>query len=518
MQGARMDEKKGSDLELGAEETIQSPSRRSFLRDSGKLTGLAGATSLLAATPNSARSQSRTETETRANVPRDDTYLIRGAYVVSMDNESPNRQTADILIRGGRIAAISESIDAAGIEVIEAGNMIAMPGFVDTHWHLWNSTLKNMLRADTSYFPLKQAFVAQFRPEDHYAANRMALLEAAHAGITTLNNFAHATQTPEHVDAELRAMAESGIGGRYSYGWPDPTPDTAVMQIADTERVKREWFGTESPFSGRVDLGMAVRGPMYTERNVYQREIEAARDLGAPVVMHVGQTRRRYASCAALRTEGLLDSSTIVVHGIVQTPDDRAAIAEIGCSLSFSIESELRLQEDGDFRSQMLKMINEGVNLSCSVDSSALSSVSMFDAMSTTWAYGIPWNDTDTREFPRLGFHQVLEMATINGAKALGIDDVTGSLAPGKRADVVLVRADDINMVPVADVETALVHSATVANVDTVIASGKVLKRAGMIVGMDEAAIKEDAKRSLFELRKRVGASWVPEDSDSRRF
>ncbi len=518
MQGAIMDEKTGPDLELDAVDTVQSPSRRSFLRDGSKLAGLAGATSLLAATPDSARSQASTETQTPADVPRGDTYLIRGAYVVSMDSETGNRQAADILIRDGQIAAISESIDADGIEVIEAGNLIAIPGFIDTHWHLWNSTLKNMLRADTSYFPLKQAFVGQFRPEDHYAANRLALLEAAHAGITTLNNFAHATQTPAHVDAELRAMAESGIGGRYSYGWADPTPDTAIMPIADMERVTRDWFGTESPFAGRVDLGMAVRGPMYTARTVYQREIEAARDLEAPVVMHVGQTRRRYTSCAQLRAEGLLDPSTIVVHGVVQTPEDRAAIAETGCSLSFSIESELRLQEDGDFRSQMLKMIAEGVNLSCSVDSSALSSVSMFDAMSTTWACGIPWNDTDTQALPELRFHQVLEMATINGAKALGIDAVTGTLAPGKRADIVLVRADDINMVPVGNVESALVRSATVANVDTVIASGKVLKHAGVVVGMDEATIKEEAKRSLFDLRNRVGGRWTPEDPALRRF
>ena len=194
------------------------------------------------------------------------------------------------------------------------------------------------------------------------------------------------------------------------------------------------------------------------------------------------------------------------------------ACTEAGCSLSFAIESELRLQEDGDFRSQLLHMINDGINLSCSADSSALSNISMFNAMSTTWAYGIPWNATDTQDLPALSFHQVLEMATINGAKALGIDDVTGSLTPGKRADIVLVRADDINMVPVGNVETALVHSATIANVDTVIASGKILKRAGTIVGMDEAAIIEDAKRSLLDLRTRAGGSWAPDNLDSSRF
>ena len=513
-----MYKKNKSGVELDAKNLIRSPSRRNFLRDGSKLAGLAGATALLATTSNPAQPQTQTQNNEEVSVPLNNTYLIRGAYVVSMDDEIPNRPTADILVWDGRIAEISESIDATGLEVIEAGNMIAIPGFIDTHWHLWNSTLKNMPRSDTSYFPLKQVFIAHFEPADHYAANRMALLEAAHAGITTLNNYAHATQTPEHVDAELRAMAESGMGGRYSYGSKDPTPSTEVMPILDVERVKREWFDASSPFAGKVDLGMAIRGPAQTERAVYLREIQAVRELGVPVVIHVGSAKRRYTSCAQLKTDGLLDSSTIVVHGIVQTSEDRAAIAEAGCSLSFAIESELRLQEDGGFRSQMLNMVNEGVNLSCSIDSSALSSVSMFDAMSTTWAYGIPWNDTDTRELSELSFHQVLEMATINGAKALGIDDVTGSLTPGKRADIVLVRANDINMVPMGNVETALVHSATVANVDTVIASGKVLKHAGEIVGMDETAIVEDAKRSLFDLRKRAGGDWAPNDSDSPRF
>ena len=505
-------------LPSSADNAVQSSSRRNFLCDSSKLAGLVGATSLLAPSHNSAQTRNQTRNNELRNVPVGNNYLIRGAYVVSMDNAIQNRSVADILIRDGAIVEISESIDATHLEVIEASNMIAIPGFVDTHWHLWNSTLKNMLRPNISYFPLKQAFVDHFTPADHYAANRMALLEAAHAGITTLNNFAHATQTPEHVSEELRAMAESGIGGRYSYGWPDPTPDTEIMPILNIEHVKREWFDSDAPFLGKVDMGMAVRGPMYTERNIYQHEIETAQNLGIPVIMHVGSANRRYTSCAQLKNEGLLDSSTIVVHGIVQTPEDRAAITETGCSLSFSIESELRLQEDGDFRNQLLNMINENVNLSCSVDSSALSGISMFDAMSTTWAYGIPWNGTETQDFPKLSFHQVLEMATINGAKALGIDTITGSLTPGKRADIVLVRADDINMTPVGNVETALVHSATVANVDTVIASGKVLKHAGEIISMDEASIKEDAKRSLFDLRQRVGGHWASNDSAAPRF
>jgi len=150
-----MYKKNKSGIEFDAKNLIRSPSRRNFLRDGSKLAGLAGATALLATTSNRAQPQTRTQNNEEVSVPLDNTYLIRGAYVVSMDDEIPNRPTADILVWDGRIAEISESIDATGLEVIEAGNMIAIPGFIDTHWHLWNSTLKNMPRSDTSYFPLK---------------------------------------------------------------------------------------------------------------------------------------------------------------------------------------------------------------------------------------------------------------------------------------------------------------------------------------------------------------------------
>ena len=198
------------------EETMRG--RRDFLRDAA----LAAATGMFSACRASRDTQPTSRSRDSANLSSANSYLIRGAYVVSMDRDRPNQSAADILIRDGNIVEIAPSTDETGepddtgLDVIEAGHMIAMPGFIDTHGHLWNSTLKNMLDERTSYFPLKQAFVPHCRPEDHYAANRMALLEAAHAGITTLNNFAHAAQTPDHVDSELRAMAESGIGGRYS--------------------------------------------------------------------------------------------------------------------------------------------------------------------------------------------------------------------------------------------------------------------------------------------------------------
>jgi cytosine/adenosine deaminase-related metal-dependent hydrolase len=448
-------------------------------------------------------------------MPRGNEYLIQGAYILPLDG-TPDIARGNIHVRNGTIAAIGADVQVAGVDVIDAGDKIAIPGFVETHWHLWNTTLKGMIRKGAEYFPLKQAFVRHFTPEDFYAANKLALAEAVHSGMTSIHNFSHNTRSPAHVDAELRAFSESGLGGRYSYGWIDPIPDAEVQQSSDIARVKREWFGANSPFQGRVDLGVAVRGPMYTPRSVYEAEIAAARDLGCPVVMHIGQTRRRYSSCARLRDEGLLDRSMILVHGQVQNERDREAIAAVGASVSVSMQSELRGQEDGDIREQMLQMAAKRINLCCSVDSNALGVPSMFDNMVTIWNLGIPWKGTPSDKLPAFDFRSVLDMGTINGARALGADKRVGSLTVGKQADIVLVNATDLNMTPVGEVDGTLVRHANPSNVDTVIANGKLLKRGGELVGMDLKAIRSNATMSLHRLRQKAGGAWAPPEAQPR--
>ena len=142
----------------------------------------------------------------------------------------------------------------------------------------------------------------------------------------------------------------------------------------------------------------------------------------------------------------------------------------------------------------------------------------MFDAMSTTWYLGIPWRGTESAGLPLIDFRQCLEMATINGARALGIADRVGSLTPGKEADLVLVCATDLNMVPMGEVDAALVRSATVANVDTVIAGGRVRKYGGELIGIDVDAVKREAAAALFDVRKRAGGRWAPDTDRPRSY
>ncbi|WP_304305603.1 amidohydrolase family protein [Pseudacidovorax intermedius] len=442
--------------------------------------------------------------------PAGNSYVLRGGHVISMDPAVGDIAGADVLVQGGRIAAIGTGLAVGDAQVVDARGMIVMPGFVETHWHMWNSLLKNMLRPGVEYFGLKAGLIEHHRPLDYYRANRLAIVEAINAGFTTVNNFAHNTRTPAHVDAELQALAETGIRARYSYGYIDPMPAEQTMPLADLRRVKAQWFGTASPFGDRVDLGVALRGDQGSTREVFRQELQVARELGLPKVMHIGQSRRFRVNVAELVRLGFIDQQTLLVHGMAATPEDRAAMASLGLSLSVSPQSELRLAGDGDYREQLLQMLAAKINVCFSIDATSLGTVSPFDAMNTTWSLGIPWTQTPSEKLPRVDFDQCLQMATINGARALGLQDRIGSLAPGKQADIVLVRTTDLNMSPLGEPRSAVVRSATPANVDTVIVGGRFLKRGGRLIGVDPAQVMADAEDSLRAMRLRAGGAWAP--------
>jgi len=476
-------------------DTLPNGARRGLLGAAVSLVG-GGLLSACAAAPGAA-------------VPAGPNFVLRGGTVVTMDSASGDLQRGDVHVVGGRIAALGPRVDAVGAQTVDATGMIVMPGFVETHWHLWNSLLKNMLRPGAEYFAVKGALIDHHQPLDYYRANRLALLEALNTGITTVHNFAHNTRTPEHVDAELRAMQESGLRGRYSYGYIDPMPADRVMPLDDLRRVQREWFasGRAGPL---LQLGVALRGDQGSTRAVFRTELDAARELGLPKVMHIGQSQRFRVKVAELVNLGFIDRETLLVHGLAVTAEDRAAIASLGLSLSYAPQSELRLQADGDFRTQLLLAQAARINLCLSIDATSLGAVSMFDAMHTLWNLGVPWNGTETEKLPRLDFSQCLAMATLNGARALGMADRVGTLAVGKRADIVMLRATDLNMTPLGEVQTALVRSATPANVDTVIVDGRFLKRGGRLLNVDVAQVVAEANQSLDAIRLRAGGAWAP--------
>jgi 5-methylthioadenosine/S-adenosylhomocysteine deaminase len=477
-------------------------SRRQFLKAVGA--GLAGVVLPLA--------HESSQAQTAAPMPTGPNYVVRNAYVVTLDSLG-DIPSGEIHIVDGVIAWVGPAGSgpaAAGAQIIDGTGMIAMPGMIDTHWHLWNTTLRNMQRAGKEYFPVKAAFVEAYQAEDHYRANRLSLVEAISGGITTVTNFAHNIQSPAHADEELRAMLESGIRGRYCYGWADPTPRDKPTNFNDIKRVAAQWFGSNSPFQGRVDFGMAMRGFRLANDDVVAAEYRFAKEMGLPTIIHTGATKRAGQSVAALYNLGFVDSRTILAHWIFQKSADLEAAVKSGASVSMSPTSDLRTPYDASFHDSLFLLRKNGVNLCLSLDSALLANISMFEQMSVTWYSGVPWYDTETENMPMFEFTDVLKMATVNGAKALGIADKVGTLQTGKRADIVLVRATDANMVPLGEVHSALARVATVNNVDTVLIDGKLRKWKGKLVGIDVEKVVHEAEESSDRLRRRAGGIWAP--------
>jgi 5-methylthioadenosine/S-adenosylhomocysteine deaminase len=232
---------------------------------------------------------------------------------------------------------------------------------------------------------------------------------------------------------------------------------------------------------------------------------------GLPVAIHTVQGASTAVRAPELEAKGYLGPSFLLCHFLAATEADRQAMARTGTPLSFAVHSELRLGEAGDPRAALLRMLAAGVGVSLSIDAASLAPVNLFEAINVAWNLGIPWQGTDTKDLEPLGFRRCIEMATINGARALGLEAVTGSLTPGKRADLIMVNARDLNVAPVVDLESTVVRSVTPANVDTVMIDGRILKRHGEMVAFDVARVIREAEESAQEVRARAGGRLQPE-------
>ncbi len=394
--------------------------------------------------------------------------------------------------------------------------MIVMPGFVETHYHMWSALGRNFVGDGFEYFPAKSATVAAYEPSDVYNSVSLGLAELANAGITTVNNWSHNVRSPEWADAELSAHRDAMVRARFSYGHRDGQPGVQLIDFADIDRVRSTWFGAQSPFEGLVHLGVNLRGP--GNMPTFTAEMAAARERGLPVSVHSGQGPTSAVSAAALEQLGYLGPDFLLCHNLPATAADRAAMVRTGTPLSLAPHSEMRLGTAGGFHGQLLHSANDGVLISLSFDASSLAPINMFESMNVTWNIGIPWIGSDTATLPPVLLTDVIKMATLNGAQALGLADLTGSITPGKRADVILVRQDDLNMAPACDIESAVVRVATPANVDTVFIDGRMVKQDTQLIGYDVPTLVSEAARSAHAVRTRAGGRLTPPTTEPPAF
>lgn len=432
------------------------------------------------------------------------TLIVRNGHLLTMDAHLGEITDADILIENGHITGIGKTLPApADAEVIDARHHIAMPGFVDTHRHMWQTQLRGEMTDATLLdygAVIRGAYSACYEPEDVYIGILAGYLDALNAGVTSLIDHCHIMNSAEHTDAAVRAFRDSGAGGIFCYGL-FPNPERGVRdEISriiepparlweEARRVRATQFGTAN--NDRIRWGMALTELEFFPLKYSMREIDFARELGAhKISAHVGlgaasaHTRwvKRLYQAHELRDDLLM------VHGWSLTDKELQYMVETGTTLSVTPETELQM---GMGFPALQRFTEAGGRPGLGIDIVSNQSADMFTQMrlGLQSVRGLANEKLASRNlFPEslaTSTAQVLRHATIDGARALGLADDVGSLSVGKRADIVLIRKNDINIAPATNATAAVVHYANVGNIDTIIAGGLIRKQGGSLVGHD---------------------------------
>jgi cytosine/adenosine deaminase-related metal-dependent hydrolase len=416
--------------------------------------------------------------------------LIKGGYVLSMD-ERIGSGLLDVLINGARIENVSARLEASDAEVIDATGRIVIPGLVNAHMHTWQTALRGIAANWTlpQYFRSVHAGLATlFSPDDLHIGTLVGALNQLNSGTTTLGDWCHNNPTPAHTDRAIDGLIESGIRSVFFHGSPKPDPKPGQKHFSEIAHPREEIERLlKSRFVNRdalVTLGMAVLGPHYSTYDVAVQDFELAREYGLVASMHcAGLEAKTPDGWERLAEAGLLDARTNVVHGNNLSDAQLLMMLEHGVTFSLAPETEMQ-QGHGHPITGRLRDAGHAPSLGADLESSIAGD--MFTVSRMALASQRALDNAASRELhgqlpptSTLSCDDALSWITMRGAEALGLADEIGSLTPGKQADVVLVRADTINMRPLHDPVAALVMQASPSNVDTVLVAGEFRKRHG---------------------------------------
>jgi 5-methylthioadenosine/S-adenosylhomocysteine deaminase len=316
-------------------------------------------------------------------LPGRSNVVIRNAYVMTMVPGAADLPNGDVRVANGEIAEVGTGLSAPGgpgdvqaidqviDQVIDGEGFILMPGLVDTHWHMWTTLLRNMAgnTPEHGYFPTTTAIGNVYTPRDMYYGTLLSAAEALFSGITTVHDWCHNIITPEHAEEDLRALQETGIRGRFSYGPARRMPSTEAIDVGDLTRFARDWKSLSN--EGLLTLGLGWRGVQAPFRlpdgafelrplpeAVYRKEHDAARRLGLPISVHLNSTANDRGHIMALQKQGLLVRDLQIIHGIFSTAEEMKALAQAGAVASVSPYAELRI---GFGVTKILEYLDNGV-------------------------------------------------------------------------------------------------------------------------------------------------------------
>jgi 5-methylthioadenosine/S-adenosylhomocysteine deaminase len=419
--------------------------------------------------------------------------LIKSGYVVTMDRAGEIPE-GDVLIEGEKIVAVGKTIEAPDADVVDASQMIVLPGLINGHLHTWQTGLRG-LAADWTVAEYMKAMhrglATLFKPDDIYIGNLCGALNQLNNGVTTLVDWCHNNPTPGHTDAAIRGLEESGIRSLFLHGSPKPDPkpgqkhfSEVPMPRSEVERLRKGKFASAD---GLLTLGLAILGPYYSTYEVTVEDLRLAREFDLFASMHVGGgTGKVPDGFERLLADNMVDRHLTVVHGNDIAPDTVLGIVERGGTFTVTAEIELQMGY-GDPLTGILH--GTGAPISIGTDVEPAVGSDMFTCMRMTLqherhrAITTQWAKKRSRpDAIAITCRDALSWITTQAAQIAGLDKRVGSLTPGKQADVTMLRATDINLSPLQDVIGCVVLQANPANVDTVFVAGRVMKKAGKLL------------------------------------
>ena len=406
-----------------------------------------------------------------------DKVLIRGGCVLTLGAKTTNYPQADVLVESGRVAEIGTGLRSRDAEVVDATNTIVMPGFVDSHRHAWKSLFRNLGETGSSNgVPVSaEVYGPHYSPEDVYAATLIGLLGAVEAGITTVVDWSDIAPEPAHIEAALEAHNDAGLRTVFVHAVPEwaqtgHPPGLGGLNL-DSARDHRtavsHAFGSPDPVRSGIDR--------------FGGDWESAREKGLRIHAHVGSDPSQKGVVSQLAQRGLLGGDVTLIHCSHLDASELDAIAAHKTPVVLAPSSEMA---GGKAMPPIQDLIDRGIRPGLGVDSERVTPGDIFAQMRATNSVqhathfdlklagkgGLP-NLLTTRE--------VIRFATVDGARAAGLGDITGSLEPGKQADIVVLRTDRPNIWPINDPIGAVVWGMDTSNVDWVLAGGRVLVREG---------------------------------------
>jgi cytosine/adenosine deaminase-related metal-dependent hydrolase len=437
--------------------------------------------------------------------------LITGGHIVTLDDALGDVPGGDVRVQNGVITQIGVGLrPGPDTEVVDAQGRLVIPGLIDTHRHVWQGAIAGFTPQMTGYGygpAVLTGISLRHTPTDIYAGTLWGALQALDAGITTIGDWAHALQSADHADANLRGLRESGIRGVFFYGGPGPADDDPnPPHPLDARRMRDEHFPGNIG-NGRLRMGMALRGPCFTSPERNRQDFAFARELGLPISIHVGMAGTAEA-VTALRRDGLLGPDVNYIHANQLTDEEMDLIAASGGTVTITPSTDM-LMQFGTYPATGRALERDivsglGVDTVCSAGTDLFSEMRLALAAERSRANAESLARNDLVHEVVLHQRDMLRLATLGGAQVLGLADRTGSLTPGKQADITIIDLRSPHLDGFGDPVAMLGLGAGPADVETVLVGGEFAKRDGTLVGTHAAKARDLMHETQHRLRAAI--------------